>query len=100
MSGLSPVSYHHPPLLQADLEHLLAAYPDTLTVAEVAAVLRVHERSVQRWAREGRVASVRVGRGYRFLRSDVLTFLHAARIHASAAAALEKVDRQPGGESV
>jgi excisionase family DNA binding protein len=81
------------------LERLLAAYPDTLTVADVATVLRVHERSVQRWAREGRVASVRVGRGYRFLRSDVLALLHAARIHASAAAALEKVDRKSDGES-
>ena len=65
MSELSPVSYNYPSVPQAELEHLLAAYPDTLTAAEVAAVLRVHERSVQRWAREGRVASVRVGRSYR-----------------------------------
>jgi len=78
MSGVSPVSYNYPPLPQAELEQLLVAYPDTLTVAEVAAVLRVHERSVQRWAREGRVASVRVGRSYRFLRGDVLKLLYDA----------------------
>jgi excisionase family DNA binding protein len=99
MSHLSLVSKNGASMNETALEQLLAAYPNTLTVADVAAVLRVDQRSVQRWAREGRVASVRVGRGYRFLRSDVLTFLHAARIHASAAAALETVDRQPGGES-
>ena len=50
---------------QGEVERLLAQYPEILTVEEVAAVLRVHPRSVQRWAREGRVASVRVGRSYR-----------------------------------
>jgi len=97
MSDLSPVSYHHPPLPQAELEHLLAAYPDTLTVAEVAAVLRVHERSVQRWAREGRVASVRVGRSYRFLRGDVLKLLRDARIHATVAPTPHATDLQREG---
>ncbi|KPV54587.1 hypothetical protein SE17_02895 [Kouleothrix aurantiaca] len=76
---------------------MLAAYPDTLTVAEVAAVLRVHERSVQRWAREGRVASVRVGRSYRFLRSDVLKLLHDARIHATVAPTPHDADLQRTG---
>jgi excisionase family DNA binding protein len=65
---------------QPELEQLLARYPDTLTVAEVATVLRVHQRSIQRWAREGRVASVRVGRSYRFLRADVLRWMQEARI--------------------
>ena len=65
---------------ESDLEQLLAAYPDTLTVADVATVLRVHERSVQRWAREGRLSSVRVGRSYRFLRIEVLRWMHSATI--------------------
>jgi excisionase family DNA binding protein len=73
---------------QPDLEQLLAPYPDTLTVAEVAAVLRVHQRSIQRWAREGRVASVRVGRSYRFLRADILKWMHAARIPEAGTAEL------------
>jgi excisionase family DNA binding protein len=64
----------------SDLEQLLAAYPDTLTVADVAAVLRVNERSVQRWAREGRLSSVRVGRSYRFLRIEVLRWMQSATI--------------------
>jgi excisionase family DNA binding protein len=73
---------------QPELEQLLARYPETLTVAEVAAVLRVHQRSIQRWAREGRVASVRVGRSYRFLRADVLRWMNEARIHGTDAVEL------------
>jgi excisionase family DNA binding protein len=65
---------------QPELEQLLAGYPETLTAAEVAALLRVHERSVQRWARDGRLSSVRVGRSYRFLRAEVLRWMHDATI--------------------
>jgi excisionase family DNA binding protein len=61
-----------------DLEPILARYPEMLTVEEVAAVLRVHPRSIQRWAREGRVASVRVGRSYRIPRAEVLRWMLAA----------------------
>lgn len=85
LSDVSLVSLYSRPSNQADVEQLLAAYPETLTVTDVARVLRVHERSVQRWAREGRVASVRVGRSYRFLRSDVLRLLRAARIEVNSA---------------
>ena len=60
---------------RAELEHLLAPYPTMLTVDEVATVLRVHPRSIQRWAREGRVASVRVGRSYRISRADVVRWM-------------------------
>lgn len=69
-----------------DLEQLLVRFPETLTAAEVATVLRVHERSVQRWAREGRLSSVRVGRSYRFLRAEVLRWMHEASLPAVAVA--------------
>lgn len=65
-----------------DLDRLLVGFPETLTAAEVAMVLRVHERSVQRWAREGRLSSVRVGRSYRFLRTEVLHWMQAASLPA------------------
>lgn len=67
-----------------DLEQLLVGLPETLTAAEVATVLRVHERSVQRWAREGRLSSVRVGRSYRFLRAEVLRWMREASLPAMA----------------
>lgn len=63
---------------QAEFERLLAPYPDMLTVGEVAAVLRVNPRSVQRWASQGRFAAVRAGRTYRIPRADVLRWMLAA----------------------
>lgn len=65
---------------QAEIERLLQPYPEMLTVNEVAAVLRVHPRSVQRWAYEGRFASVRAGRTYRIPRTDVLGWMLSIRI--------------------
>jgi excisionase family DNA binding protein len=72
---------------RAELERLLAPYPDLLTVDEVAAVLRVHPRSVQRWARAGRFVSVRAGRTYRFPRADVLRWMLEATTWANGAQA-------------
>lgn len=65
---------------RADVERLLQAYPDMLTVHEVATVLRVNPRSIQRWARDGQVAAVRVGRSYRIARNDVARWMLASRL--------------------
>ena len=65
----------------AEVEQLLAPYPEMLTVDEVAAVLRIHPRSVQRWARDGQISSVRVGRSYRIPRTDVLRWILASSTH-------------------
>lgn len=62
---------------QAEIERLLAPYPELLTVGEVATVLRVHPRSVQRWASQGRFTAVRAGRTYRIPRADVLRWMTA-----------------------
>ncbi len=61
------------------LAPILAPYPEMLTVDEVATLRRVHPRSIQRGDHEGRVGSVRVGRGYRIPRADVLRGMLAAR---------------------
>lgn len=45
--------------------------PDLLTAAEVADTLRVSRSTVARWARDGAIESVRVGRVVRFRRSDI-----------------------------
>lgn len=68
---------------QIEIEQLLQVYPDMLTVNEVAAVLRVHPRSIQRWARDGLFGSMRVGKTYRIPRSDVLRWMLAARLPGS-----------------
>jgi excisionase family DNA binding protein len=60
---------------QVDLEQLLAPFPEMLTVSEVATVLRVNPRSVQRWAKSGQVGAVRAGRNYRIPKADVLRWM-------------------------
>ncbi|MGQ9547311.1 MAG: helix-turn-helix domain-containing protein [Roseiflexus sp.] len=70
---------------QIEIERLLAQYPDMLTVGEVAAVLRVHPRSVQRWAQQGRFAVVRAGRTYRIPRTDVLRWMLGKELTTHAA---------------
>lgn len=71
---------------QAEIESLLAPYPDMLTVGEVASVLRVHPRSVQRWASQGKFAAVRAGRTYRIPRTDVQRWMLAACVSPSIVA--------------
>lgn len=44
---------------------------ELLTAAEVAAIARVDAATVSRWARSGVVPAVRIGRDWRFRRSDV-----------------------------
>jgi excisionase family DNA binding protein len=48
-----------------------------LTPAEVAALLRVHTKTVTRWANEGRLESIRTPGGHRrFRESEVLALLN------------------------
>ena len=77
---------------QADIERLLQSYPDMLTVHEVAAVLRVHPRSIQRWARDGQVAAVRVGRGYRIARNDIVRWMLSSRLSVDDRSAPAQAD--------
>lgn len=46
--------------------------PDLMTPDEVAALYRVNPNTVKRWAREGRVPARKVGKLWRFERSEVL----------------------------
>jgi excisionase family DNA binding protein len=47
------------------------AWPELMTVAEVAAILRVSKMTVYRLVRDGSIDTTRIGRGYR---------LHAASV--------------------
>lgn len=46
-----------------------------LTIAEVAAMMRVSKMTVYRQVHEGRLPATRVGRSFRVLESDVHEFL-------------------------
>jgi len=49
--------------------------PEFLTVEEVANRLRVHEDTVLRWIRAGRLKAYKIGRDYRIERTDYEEFL-------------------------
>lgn len=50
-----------------------------LTLKETAELLRHHPKTVERWAREGKIPSYRVGSRVLFQRSDVLQWLGERR---------------------
>jgi excisionase family DNA binding protein len=57
---------------------------DLLTVREVAALFRVDPRSVNAWALDGRLSSIKTPGGYRrFHESEVLALLEAGTTHAT-----------------
>jgi len=52
---------------------------EVLTTEEAAALLRVSSRTVLALARDGILPGEKVGRAWRFLRSDLLQYLHGQR---------------------
>lgn len=59
---------------------VLAGLPELLTIADVAALLRCHRRTVGYLVRDGKLTAVRMGhRTVRFLPSDVRDYLDACR---------------------
>lgn len=52
-----------------------SAWPEYLTVAEVADIMRVSKMTVYRMVHTDALASVRVGRGYRVLAQSVRGYL-------------------------
>jgi excisionase family DNA binding protein len=53
--------------------------PALWTIREVATYLRIHEKTVARWVRYGRLPCVRIGSRLRFDRQDVLRWARARK---------------------
>jgi len=83
---------------QAEIERLLTPYPAMLTVGEVATVLRVHPRSVQRWASQGRFSAVRAGSTYRIPRAEVLRWMVSGSTASREASHIAPHADEPGEE--
>jgi excisionase family DNA binding protein len=49
--------------------------PDTLDVAEAAALLRAEPETIMQLARKGALPGTRIGKSWVFLRDDVMAFL-------------------------
>lgn len=61
-------------------ERQLSAEPEPyLTVEDAAKLMRTHARSVQHWARTGKLQHVRAGNEYRFTREAIDEFLTTGR---------------------
>jgi len=56
------------------------------TTAEVAKLLRVHQRTVQEWIRAGMLPAVRYGRLLRIRQADLASFGEVLTTHPTAAA--------------
>jgi excisionase family DNA binding protein len=50
-----------------------------LTTEEAAALLRVSSKTILALARDGSIPGEKVGRAWRFLRSDLLEYVHGDR---------------------
>lgn len=53
------------------------------TSKEVAAILKVHQYTVLKWIREGRLNAISFGRSYRILESELSAFL-GQTVHSTA----------------
>jgi excisionase family DNA binding protein len=49
----------------------MAAEPELITIEEAAQYLRVCEKTLYRWLRDGRIRAYRAGRAWRFRRVDL-----------------------------
>ncbi len=65
--------------LTSDPKRALDGVPRLLTLAETASLLRVHEDTVHRQRRTGRIASVRIGRRLLFEPQEVQRFITQQR---------------------
>lgn len=60
----------------------MAEDDELLTVAEVAQRLKLHQETIRRWIREGKLTAIRLGRtqaGYRIRTSDLQLFLSGSK---------------------
>ena len=66
-------------------DSLLAYVPgdELLSPAEVAALFRVHPKTVTRWAKTGQLRAIRTPGGHRrYARAEVLAFVERSSTHA------------------
>lgn len=48
---------------------------ELLTIGEVAKLLKVHTRTLRRWIAAGKIPAIDIGRGWRFERAAIETWL-------------------------
>ena len=56
---------------------------EIMTPSEVAALLKIHLKTVYKWAEKGVIPGNRIGRSWRFSRSDVLELVSTKSMNLS-----------------
>ena len=54
---------------------------ELLTVSEVCAILRCHEKTLYQWVKRGSLTAIRIGSKLKFDPADVAAFLTSRRTH-------------------
>lgn len=62
----------------------LKKYPDVLTVKQVQEILSVGHYSVYKLIRDGAVHSLKVGQGYRIVKSSLLEYIYGREFNETA----------------
>jgi excisionase family DNA binding protein len=52
---------------------------ELLTVTEVSAILRCHEKTLYQWVKRGSLSAIRIGGKLKFDPADLATFIHSRR---------------------
>lgn len=73
----------------------LAKEVELLTVDEVAQLLRVSRHTVYRLAGNGEIPGRKIGRSWRFIRTELLKYLHNQNADGSSAYGQAKGEDQP-----
>ena len=82
----------------------MAAEPELITIEEAAQYLRVCEKTLYRWLRDGKIRAYRAGRAWRFRRVDLDGWLLAQQNQsdvdfADVAAAIEAEEAEEEGST-
>ena len=54
---------------------------ELLTVSEVCAIQRCHEKTLNQWVKKGSLTAIRIGSKLKFDPADVAVFISARRTH-------------------
>ena len=60
----------------------MAIEPEILTVKEVSELLKIHESTVYKMIREGRIPAFRIGSEWRFLKDQIVHWMAEQTIRA------------------
>ena len=74
---------HTPKEKLMDIRQTLSDYPNLLGVPEVAQILGIEPNTVYIWLRNRKLPGIKVGKSWRVLKEDIITYLEAHKTEPS-----------------